>query len=457
MASLDLILRCLYVKILEYAEKLPESRLKTMIISFSLQNYRSFKERQVLNLHVEQGDELPQNIATPDNEKKIPVVRTAGIYGANASGKSNLLRGMQSALNLIFGSHKFDRNSDIPYYEPFQLDDKTSNAPVEFELDFVMDGLHFRYAFAYTNKEITFEELAFYPSNKEAILFSRKEGQNIDQIMLGGLLKGKRRKIAFLPNQLYLSVAANTEGGPQVLCDVWNAANRDVSINLNGVIQAWPCNLLLDSLEGQQKLLHFLQAVGTGIDALSVEKNDEQLLAAMYQSLPPADRMLILDANKYKVRCGHRDSKGEMVYFDLTNESMGSVRFLWMAGDIYYALKRGKVLVIDEMNTSLHPQLVEFLVELFNDPEINTKNAQLIFSTHDVTLMNPSYMRRDQLFFVDKNEEGISELYALDEFSEVRKNTPFAKWYMQHRFNATPKLDYSSIRDFMKEEADAQE
>ena len=98
-----------------------------MIISFSLQNYRSFKERQVLNLHVEQGDELPQNIATPDKEKKIPIVRTAGIYGANASGKSNLLRGMQSALNLIFGSHKLDRNSDIPYYEPFQLDDKTSN------------------------------------------------------------------------------------------------------------------------------------------------------------------------------------------------------------------------------------------------------------------------------------------------------------------------------------------
>ena len=428
-----------------------------MIISFSLQNYRSFKERQVLNLHVEQGDELPQNIATPDKEKKIPIVRTAGIYGANASGKSNLLRGMQSALNLIFGSHKLDRNSDIPYYEPFQLDDKTSNAPVEFELDFVVNGLHFRYAFAYTDKEITFEELGFYPSNKEAILYTRKKGENIDQIMLGGLLKGKRRKIAFLPNQLYLSVAANTEGGPQVLCDVWNAANHNVSINLNGVIQAWPCNLLLGSPDGRQKLIHFLKAVGTGIDALSVEKNDEQLLAAMYQSLPPSDRMLILDANKYKVRCGHRDSKGEMVYFDLANESMGSARFLLMAGNIYYALKKGKVLVIDEMNTSLHPQLVEFLVELFNDPEINTQNAQLIFSTHDVTLMNPSYMRRDQLFFVDKNEEGISELYALDEFSEVRKNTPFAKWYMQHRFNAIPRLDYSSIRDFMKEEADAKE
>ena len=107
---------------------------------------------------------------------------------------------------------------------------------------------------------------------------------------------------------------------------------------MNGVIQAWPCNLLLGSPEGQQKLLYFLKAVGTGIDALSVEKNDEQLLAAMYQSLPPSERMLILDANKYKVRCGHRDSKGEMVYFDLANESMGSARFLLMAGNIYYAL-----------------------------------------------------------------------------------------------------------------------
>ena len=429
-----------------------------MIISFELQNYRSFKERQVLNLHMEQGDELPQNIATPDKEKKISVVRTAAIYGANASGKSNLLRGMLAAVNLIVTSHKFDRNSVVPWYEPFQLDDRTSNAPVEFEIDFVVDGLHFRYAFAYTDKEITFEELAFYPSNKEAVLFSRQRGENIDQIMLGGLLKGKRRKIAFLPNQLYLSVAANTEGGPQVLCDVWNAANRNLSINMNGVIQTWPGNLLLGSPEGQQKLLHFLKAVGTGIDALSVERNDEQLLAGMYQSLPPAERMLVIDANKFKVRCGHRNSKGEMVYFDLANESMGSARFLWMAGHIYHALKQGEVLVIDEIDTSLHPQLTEFLVELFNDPEINTKNAQLIFSTHDVTLMNPSYMRRDQLFFVDKNGDGVSELYALDEFSEVGKDTPFAKWYMQRRFNATPRLDYSAIHSFMKEEAaDAQE
>lgn len=429
-----------------------------MIISFALQNYRSFKERQVLNLHMEQGDELPQNIATPDKEKKISVVRTAAIYGANASGKSNLLWGMLAAVNLIVTSHKFDRNNYIPWYEPFQLDDRTSNAPVEFEIDFVVDGLHFRYAFAYTDKEITFEELAFYPSNKEAVLFSRQRGENIDQIMLGGLLKGKRRKIAFLPNQLYLSVAANTEGGPQILCDVWNAANRNLSVNINGVIQTWPGNLLLGSPEGQQKLLHFLKAVGTGIDALSVERNDEQLLAAMYQSLPPAERMLVIDANKFKVRCGHRNSKGDMVYFDLANESMGSARFLWMAGHIYHALKQGEVLVIDEIDTSLHPQLTEFLLELFNDPEINANNAQLIFTTHDVTLMNPSYMRRDQLFFVDKNGDGVSELYALDEFSEVRKDTPFAKWYMQRRFNATPRLDYSAIRSFMKEEAaDAQE
>ena len=429
-----------------------------MIVSFSLRNYRSFKERQVLNLHVEQGDELSQNIAVPDRDGKIRIVRTAAIYGANASGKSNLLRGMLVAANLIVTSHKFDRNSDIPWYEPFLLDEKTANAPVEFEIDFVVDGQHFRYAFSYTSKEITFEELAFYPSSKEAILYSRKRGKNIDQMMLGGLLKGKRRKIAFLSNQLYLSVAANTEGGPQVLCDVWNAINRNVSINLNGLIRAWPANLLLGTQEGQQKLLHFLKAVGTGIDALSVEKNDEQMLAAMYQSLPPDDRLLVMDATKFKIRCGHRDTKGGMVYFDLLgNESMGSARFLWMAGHIYYALTQGNVLIIDELNASLHPQLAEFLVELFNDPEVNANNAQLIFTTHDVTLMNPSYMRRDQLLLVDKNECGASELYALDEFSEVRKDTPFAKWYMQHRFNATPKLDYSAIRSFMKEEtADAQ-
>ncbi len=423
-----------------------------MIISFSLQNYRSFKEKQTLNLHVEQGDELSQNIAYPDSEKKVPVLRTAAIYGANAGGKSNLLKGLLTMVDLIFSSQKLDRNSNIPFYEPYLLDDISSTLPTEFELDFFLDGIHFRYAFSYTDKEITFEELAFYPSNKEAILFSRQKGQNIDEIMLGGLLKGKRRKIAFLPNQLYLSVAANTEGGPQILCDVWNAFHQKISVNLNGVIQPWRCNMLLDSLDGQEKLLHFLKSVGTGIETLSVEKNDEQLIGSMYQSLPSFERSLYVDANKYRVRCGHRNAKGEIVYFDLANESMGSARFLWMAGNIYFALQLGEVLFIDEINNSLHPQFVEFLVELFNDPEINTKNAQLFFTTHDVTLMNQNYMRRDQLFFVDKNKAGVSELYSLDEFSEVRKNTPFAKWYLQHRFNATPKLDYSVIRDFMKRE-----
>lgn len=423
-----------------------------MIISFSLQNFRSFKERQTLNLHVEQGDELSNNIAYPDSEKKIPVVRTAAIYGANAGGKSNLLKGMLTMTDMIFSSQKLDRNSGIPFYEPYLLDGISSTLPTEFEIHFIFNGTHFRYAFSYTDKEVIFEELAFYPSNKEAVLFSRQKGQNIDKIMLGGFLKGKRRKIAFLPNQLYLSVAANTEGGPQILCDFWNDVTRNISVNLNGVIQPWRCNLLLDSFNGQEKLLHFLKAVGTGIETLTVEKNDEKTIGSMYQSLPPADRMLYVDANKYRVRCGHRNVKGEIVNFDLANESMGSARFLWMAGNIYFALKFGEVLIIDELNNSLHPQLAEFLVELFNDPEINTQNAQLIFTTHDVTLMNQSYMRRDQLFFVDKDQEGASELYSLDEFNDVRKNTPFAKWYMQHRFNATPQLDYSGIRDFMKSE-----
>ncbi len=428
-----------------------------MIISFSLQNYRSFKERQTLNLHVEQGDELSQNIATPDKEKKISVVRTAAIYGANASGKSNLLRGMLTAINLIVSSQKFDRNSGIPFYDPYLLDEASSKSPTEFEFDFIVNGIHFRYAFAYTAMEITFEKLAFYPANKEAVLFTRTEKQNIDQMMLGGMLKGKRRKIAFLPNQLYLSVAANTEGGPDVLADIWNAMNNSISINMDGVIQPWRGNLLLGSVDGQKKLLNFLKAVGTGIEALDVEKNDGRLVAEMYQSMPPFERMQAMDVNKYKIRCGHRNARGEMTFLELSRESTGSARFLWIAGHIYYALKQGEVLVIDELSTSLHPQLVEFLVELFNDPEINTNNAQLIFTTHDVTLMNPSYMRRDQLLFVDKNDEGVSELYALDEFSEVRKNTPFAKWYMQRRFNATPKLDFSFIRSIMREEtADAE-
>lgn len=423
-----------------------------MLISFTLQNFRSFRDRYTLNLHVEQGDELAQNIAWSDKDKKIPVLRTAAIYGPNASGKSNLLRSMLYALQLILSSHKFDKNSGVPFYEPYLLDEKMAQEPTYFEIDFLVFGTRYRYSFSYTGQEIVSEEFAIYASNKEAVLYSRQQGQDINSMTLGGLLRGKRRKIAFMPNQLYFSVAANVEGGPAVIAEVWNVLNNYASINLDNLLLPWRTNFLLSNENGQHKLLRFLKAAGTGIESLSVEKNDEQLLSSMYNALNPYERLKMIEANKYKIRCGHINRQGGMTYFDLANESVGSARFLWLIGHIYYALLRGEVLVIDELNNSLHPQLAEFLVELFNDPEINANNAQLIFSTHDITLMNPAYMRRDQLFFVDKDADGASELYSLDAFNEVRKNTPFSKWYLQNRFQAMPDIDYSAIKDFMKAE-----
>ena len=119
-----------------------------MLISFTLQNFRSFRDRYTLNLHVEQGDELAQNIAWSDKDKKIPVLRTAAIYGPNASGKSNLLRSMLYALQLILSSHKFDRNSGVPFYEPYLLDEKMAQEPTYFEIDFLVFGTRYRYSFS---------------------------------------------------------------------------------------------------------------------------------------------------------------------------------------------------------------------------------------------------------------------------------------------------------------------
>ena len=423
-----------------------------MIISFSVTNFRSFRERQTLNLHVEQGDELAQNIAYSDKEGKIPVLRTAAVYGANASGKSNLLRAMLCTWQIILNSQRFDRNASMPFYEPFALDEESQQKPVEFSLDFIAFGTRYRYAFAYTASEIVFEELAVYASNKEAVLFSRTKGDDVNSMKMGRRLTGQKRKTPFMPHQLYLSVAANTKGSPEVLGTIWDAFNSYMFVNLNNMLLPVRANILLETPEGRQKLVNFLKAVDTGIESMSVEKNDEQILNAAFGNLEPYTRWQMFENNKYKIRCGHKNSKGEIVYFDLNNESVGTGRFLILVGHIYFALLRGEVLAIDELNNSLHPQLAEFLVELFNDPEVNSNNAQLIFTTHDITQMNQSYMRRDQLYFIDKNDAGESELYSLDEFSEVRKNTPFAKWYMQNRFQATPDIDYSALKTFLIQE-----
>jgi AAA15 family ATPase/GTPase len=211
-------------------------------------------------------------------------------------------------------------------------------------------------------------------------------------------------------------------------------------------------NILLETPVGRQKLVNFLKAIDTGIESLSVEKNDELFFNSVFNNPELLTHIKMLEVNKYKIRCGHKNTKGEIVYLDLTKESVGTSKFLILIGHIYFALLNGEVLIIDELSNSLHPQLAEFIVELFNAPEINSNNAQLIFTTYDITLMNPAYMRRDQLYFIDKDNYEKSELYSLDEFNEVRKNTPFGKWYMQNRFHATPNIDYSSLKNFLIQE-----
>ena len=226
----------------------------------------------------------------------------------------------------------------MPFYEPFALDEESSNQPIEFSFNFIAFGTHYRYDFSYNATEVVYEKLAINATNKEATLFTRVKGDDVNTIKMGRRLAGSKRKTPFMPHQLYLSVSANTEGSPEVLGTIWDYFKNFVSINLDNQLLPVRTNILLETSVGRQKLVNFLKAIDTGIESLSVEKNDELFFNGVFNNPELLTHIKMLEVNKYKIRCGHKNTKGEIVYLDLTKESVGTSKFLILIGHIYFAL-----------------------------------------------------------------------------------------------------------------------
>lgn len=417
-----------------------------MIIDLTITNFRSIREKQTFSLYAEStSTHLDNNISYPDNGQ-IGVLRTAGIYGANASGKSNILLSLKALRYIICYSGDLKDGDDIPCYEPYLLSESSKDAPVEFEIEFFSkDNLRYIYNVSFNKSKIISESLGFYPSRTKASLFNREDGDNWETIGFGGHYKGGKKKFAFFKNNSYLSKAGNSADAPDLVRSIYNDFRLDLlHLGANEEISMTDWK---DSPEIVSDMASILSNIDTGISSIDFKEQDVSNIN-LPKNFPDSLKKKIL-ADEKKVPVFLHKGDGETIEeFTVRMESAGTMKLFNMLPMLIDAFDDGGVLVLDELDNSFHPHVAELIIKLFNDPKVNRKNAQLIFSTHNMNLMSPELLRRDQIWLTEK-KKGETTLTSLEEFDKetVKIDSPFNKWYEDGRFGAIPEINIAAISE----------
>lgn len=418
-----------------------------MIISLKVENFRSIKEEVIFDLRASTSNHLSGNLLTlPKSDERV--VRTVGVYGPNASGKSNLLK-VFSALNyLVEDSFSLKDGEDILCYEPYSLCQLTKTEPVKFEIDFVANDLKYKYKIHFTQKEILLEVLDCYYSKQPSNLFYR-ENNGWENIRFGAQFKGGIKKIPFSKNNSYLSKIGSVDEAPDTAKDVHRFFSRIMCpIGMDTTFSI----LHLEEKNFRELLMSFagsfLSLVDTGINSVNIIENKD-LDIKLPDDMPEEMKRRVLMENRFSFKFGHEMEEGESADIDIEDESAGTRRLFELTPAIISSLFVNRVLIIDEIDHSMHPHLAALLIKLFNDSEVNKEGSQLIFTTHNIELMKSDSMRRDQIWFSEKRK-GATEIFSLDDFDKdkVKPNSPFNKWYDEGRFGGTPSINYMKIKDY---------
>lgn len=415
-----------------------------MLIEFSVKNYRSIKDVQTLSLVKAKGKELEDsNSFTPDAPASVPLLRSAVIYGPNAAGKSNLIRAMAAMEEIVRESATgYQEGDDLQPIEPYRFDDVSENNPTEFEATFIAEGVRYQYGFSATRQRILEEWLFAYPKGRPQNWFSREydEESNHVDYKFGAFLQGKKSvwQGATRDNALFLSVAVQFNSDK--LRPVFNWFKEGLIYILGGGLPVGYTAKMCDEEKGKDRVLSFLKVADFDVDDIKVDKkaiDRDSLPEGMPE--PDKDRLLKSLKGQQLVRVGFSHTvAGKSVYLDLHEESEGTQRFFQLAKPFIQALDEGQILVVDELNSSLHSKLLEYLISLFHNKETNPHNAQLVFTTHDTSVLSPQVFRRDQVWFCEKNKGQATDLYPLLDFNPLKERENFGARYMGGRYGALP-------------------
>ena len=400
-----------------------------MILNLEFKNYRSFKGTCSFTTEPTSSKAKVENLCEVETnaEGNKKALKISLIFGANASGKTNIIK-------FLYGFRRWLLNidnrvgEDIALYQPFKFDSATADAPTEFTMEFIAQKVRYKYEVHFVRYRITSESLLSYPNGKQTQLYERillSDDKESDTIKFGSSLSSFKPFNVF-KNQLLMSkFLKDTPCEPitnaaKYLVDmvISNGFHEDTILGEDKEMLRW----LYSHPDYKKMLAEFLAFADTGLADFQLDKRSDGVEVTSLHGL-------------------YKDGEGiGKTDLPLKEESFGTRALFIIGCHILQALQNGSPFFIDEMDSGLHSYITRLIVDIFRNERINKNNAQLIFTTHDVNLLDQNSIRKDQIWFTEKDKYGVSEMFTLSDFEDVREDTLFAKWYMNNKFGGVPSL-----------------
>ncbi|MFZ2341361.1 MAG: ATP-binding protein [Bacteroidales bacterium] len=409
-----------------------------MILEIHLSNFYSIKEEVVLNLLAGNSKsrkvrELEENVFDFKNDK---ILKTIALYGANASGKSSIIKAISFCCSMVFQSHT--HNEDVQFnFVPFKFDGFPEK-PSSFMIRFVSKSVEYEYAFSLTRNKILTESLFYYPKGKRAMVFIRDEshtGKKSHKYSFTNVIK-KPMAVAENTSDKTLYVSRASQMDRELGKELFTFFRDHFILGLYGFNSF---NIEHQLKENKKLMVEALQIADS--DIVDIKMVKREIPVKSFSLTLPAATATIKDEQKevFQIKTYHKASPG--IAFDFgTEESEGTKKLFVILLSVLDIIKTNKILLIDEIESSLHPRIVEFIIKLF----YISKSAQLIFTTHDTKLLDLAKIRKDQIYFVNKRTDASTDLYSLFDYKDFRENMDVEKAYLQGRFDAVPYINDSN-------------
>lgn len=402
-----------------------------MIVEFSVKNFRSIKDLQTISFRATKLNSNQKEHPDVDKNNVVEVgdmrlLKTVGIYGANASGKSNVIEALEMFCRALNPTASLMGLPGV--FDPFLFQEDTNNSEVFFQIVVLIDNKKYRYGFTLKkgNRPFISHEWLYGAKQKNQVKYFVRGGMKVDKEKLPN---GKNIPDIPYEQTLFLTHAASFDKG--ICAAIWHFVRKIYLIGSDASSYHYlhynhPTIELLNNKLSKQKLINFLSAFHLNYSDMSVRTDPDE----------PNDNEIYLQKHSKTLNLVKHESEGTKKLFNLAG-------FLI---NMFNAKDQSRLVVLDEIDSNFHPALVIKLIQMFNDPEINKSNAQLLFTSHDTNLLDPAIMRRDQFYFTEKDEQDATRLYSLADLKGIRNDADFARQYLAGYYGAVPML-----KDFKNE------
>jgi len=408
-----------------------------MVLEIRLRNLFSIKEEIVLdfragNINTQKSKALKHNVF---DFKKSKVLKTIALYGANASGKSNIIRAISFCNAMVFASHQHNENT-VFAFKPFKFNGYP-NKPSTYFIRFVSNNIEYAYSFSLTQTEIITESLHYYPKGRIVKIFTRDErhGKSKKEIYSFGSVIKRPMDVAENTSHKTLYISRASQMDRIVGKEIFKYFSETFVLGYQG-FNARSVDILFE--ENRNLILQALKIADS--DIIDIQKRKELKKGKSFKADFKTNKTSVEDIEEEYLKFITYHKLSPKIPFDFNSEeSKGTQKLFFIILTILDIVKNNKILIIDEIESSLHTYIIEYIIEVFNA----SKQAQLIYSTHNTKLLNLNKLRKDQIFFVNKKDDASTDLYSLFDYNDFRDTMDVEKAYLQGRFDAVPFIDDS--------------